>query len=114
MATATTTIIQRRGSLIQRRNSKRFVLSELTATAAGLLLSEESRDRDEYISAAEDDGSDDDDVFKVPDIVLDAPDLEREHGHEPVKSAGFYIDSPEYQSDLLEWRTIRTLKNQIS
>lgn len=92
------------------------MLSELSATAASLLSAEENRDKDEYISAAEDDGSDDDETFMVPDIVLDVPDLEPdpEPEHEPVKSAGFYIDSPEYQSDLLEWRTIRTLKNQIS
>jgi len=82
MTPTNNTLLNRRGSLIQRRNSKRFVLSELAAAAAApgspppVLVRGKSvdneEDKDFDTLADEDTGcSDDDDTVKVPDIVLD-------------------------------------------
>lgn len=82
------TVLHRRGSLIQRRNSKRFVLHELDSAAAAVLAAAAhggppTRDRAKSVDNKEENDkdfmgipdeevlSDDDDVIKVPDIVLD-------------------------------------------
>ncbi len=111
-------VIQRRGSLIQRRNSKRFVLSELGATENTTQVPEngrpfsdsssENHERDDFVSLNDDDGSDDDDAFKVPDIVLDIPLAQETATTTPV---GFYLEETEYPSQISDWHSLKRLKN---
>ena len=109
-------LVQRRGSLIQRRNSKRFVLSELSsvaaAAAAAAIAAEpaikdaETSQKDDYLSIADLDGSDDDETFKVPDIVLDIlPEA-------PLSPITYCRDPTDTVEDVPEWKLLKLLKKE--
>lgn len=112
ISTTSNALVQRRGSLIQRRNSKRFVLSELSSAAASIAAEStlakdtDTLEKDEYLSVTDFEGSDDDDTFKVPDIVLDI---------HPVSASpiNYCIDPTETAAEVPEWRTLKSLKNNI-
>lgn len=110
-------LVQRRGSLIQRRNSKRFVLSELSAAVAAVAAvaadqtnkeqpESPSPQKDDYLTDF--DGSDDDDNFKVPDIVLDIlPEA-------PSSPITYCRDPTDTVEEVPEWKLLKLLKNDIA
>lgn len=114
MTTTGGALIQRRGSLIQRRNSKRFVLSELssvelTKVAGWAKENVENQEKNDFESLIDDSLSDDDEAFKVPDIVLDI----QETAVIPVDESG-HDESYDSPTEIVEWRPFKTLKDGIT
>lgn len=122
MSGTANTLIQRRGSLVQRRNSKRFVLSELGSAAAtvGALVESSAavpstlikencvgnQVKDDFVSLNDEDGSDDDDVIKVPDIVLDIRETSS-----PAPSSAYDDSASSSPPEILDWRFLKMLKS---
>lgn len=92
-------------------------MSELSSTAGATVASEpapaslgkenssDNQEKDEFVSLIDEDGSDDDDAFKVPDIVLDIRETSS-----PVPSS-YFDDSNPSPPEILDWRFLKTLKS---